>query len=220
MMKNLSVAMLTLLMLGLFVNSAQANAYTLKAENGRILGPAGLGVNLNSELVPGSGLTARASYGIARAVTLEAAWRQKDLTLKTPSWDELQLKAYFSPTRGNSGYTAYVGYNPSRQGFTDYGVSFWNNFRWVYSFLNLDFSQTSASNQQLIRITPGVNLQLTSRARLSAELEADPFAWKAEELRVGAGYKLYNRLTATAVASQSLTEEKKRTYALGFSLEM
>jgi hypothetical protein len=220
MMKNLSITMITLLMLGLSVGSARANAYTLKAENGRILAPAGLGVNLNSELVTGSALTARASYGIARTVTLEAAWRQKDLALKAPSWDELQLKAYFSPTRGNSGYTAYLGYNPSRQEFIDYGVTFWNNFRWLYSFINLDFSQTSASNQQLIRVTPGVSLQLTSRARLSAELETDPFDWKAEELRVGAGYKLYNRLTAKAVASQNLTAAKNRTYSLGLALEM
>jgi hypothetical protein len=220
MMKKLSVAITTLLLLGLTANLAWGNAFTLKAENGRILAPAGLGINLNSDLVAGSGMAAQASYGIARTVTLAADWQQKNLTLETPTLEGLQLRAYFSPTRGNSGYTAYLGYNPSEQEFTDYGVSFWNNFKFIYTFVNVDFLQTAADRKQAIRLTPGVSFRLTQRLRVGAELATDPFDWKGEELRVGLGYKLFDRLTGKAGVTQTLTGQKDRTYSVGVALEM
>jgi hypothetical protein len=219
-MKNLSVAITTLLLLGLTANLAWGNAYTIKAENGRILAPAGLGVNLNSNLAASSGFTAQASYGIARTVTLAADWQQKNLTLEAPTLEGMQLKAYFSPTRGNSGYTAYLGYNPSQQEFTNYGVSFWNNFKFLYAFANVEFLQTTADRKQAIKLTPGVSLRLTQRLRVAGELTTNPFDWKGEEFGVGAGYQLYDRLTAKVGLTQMLTGQKGRTYSVGVALEM
>jgi hypothetical protein len=221
-MKKMSIVITIALLLGLMTNTAWGNAYTIKAVNGRILAPAGLGLNLSSDLTAGSGFTAGASYGIARTVTLAATWQQQDLTLKIPAIDGLQLKAYFSPTHGNSGYTAYLGYNPSQQEFTDYGVSFWNNFRFLYTFVNLDFPNGSrnSDNQHPVRLTPGASLRLTPRLRVSGEVETDPFKWKTEAVRLGAGYQLYDRLTAKVGVNQALRGTTERTYTLGAALEM
>jgi hypothetical protein len=220
MMKKLSIAVTALLLLGLTANLTWGNAYTLKAENGRILAPAGLGVNLSSNFVTGSGMAVQAGYGIARAVTLAADWQQQNLALEVPSLEGLQLKAYLSPTQGNSGYTAYLGYNPSQQKFIDYGVTFWNDFKFLYVFVNVDFPQTTADHQQALMLTPGVSLRLTRRLRVGGELAVDPFDWNEEELRVGVGYKLYDRLTAKAGVTQMLTDQKGRTYSAGVALEM
>ncbi|MGD8401854.1 MAG: hypothetical protein PVH64_13130 [Bacillota bacterium] len=221
-MKKISIVMTISLLLGLMANAAWGNAYTVKAVNGRILAPAGLGLNLSSDLVAGSGFTAEASYGIAQMVTLAAAWQQPNLSWEVPAFDGLQLKAYFSPTRDNSGYTAYLGYNPSRREFTDYGVSFWSNFRLLYAFVNLDFPNANRENDdsQLIRLTPGASLRLTPRLRVSAEVETDPSNWKAEAVRLGTGYQFHDRLTAKVGVSQGLADSKERAYTLGVALEM
>jgi hypothetical protein len=220
MKKKLSIAVTTCLLLGLTANLAWGNAYTLKAENGRLLAPAGLGVNVSSDLVAGSGFTARASYGIARTVTLAATWRQPNLTWTMPDLENLRLKAYFSPTRGNSGYTAYLGYHPYQQAVTDYGISFWKNFRSFYTFVNFDFPEVNFDNHQGMRLTPGISLRLSQRVRVAAEMETDPFQRKAEVISLGAAYNLYDRLTAKAGVTQNLAGGKGRTYSAGVALEM
>jgi hypothetical protein len=132
----------------------------------------------------------------------------------------IKLKAYFSPTRGKGGYTAYLGYQPYQQVFTDYGVSFWHDFRLLYIFVNLDFPHQNTVNHQIMRLTPGVSLRLTPRVGFSAELATDPLNGKAETIRLGAGYQLYDRLTAKAGVSQTLTGAGGRIYSLGMALEM
>lgn len=215
MMKKILLTLLaTVLLLGMTMNVALGNNYSLKAENGRILGPAGLGFNFTGNLAQLNNFRAQATYGIAKYATIGADWRQQDNS------QQLYLKAIVSPSRAKNGYTAYAEYYPVGRQLTDCGVSFWNDFGWLYAFVNLDSAQEVGDKERNTFLTPGVSVGITPRVRLGTELALDPFHWKAEEIRLGVSYKLANRLVSKTTITQQLDGDKGLTYSAGVSLEM
>lgn len=214
MKKFLLTLFTTILFFGITTNAAWGNIYSLKAENGRILGPAGFGFNFSGNPAQLSNFRAQASYGIAKYATIGADWRQ------TSDSQQLFLKASISPYREKGGYTAYAEYYPVGQQLTDCGISFWKDFGWLYAFINLDSFQEVGHNGRETLLTPGVSVGITPKVRLATELAFDPVGWKAKEVRAGLGYKLANRLVSKTTIAQRLDGQKGLTYTTGIALEM
>lgn len=214
-MKRSLVTLVTSLFLLGAGSAAWGNAYTIKAENGRIMTPAGFGLEVSGNPADTTRFNARASYGIAKAVTVGADW-----FYKKEGEQQLFLNASINPSRQGSGYTGYVQYYPEGEEFTQYGITFWQEFGSLYYFVNLDSQKELSAQERKIRVTPGVSLQITPRVRLAGELAVDPTAWHDQELRLGLGYKLADRLTAKVNASQMLKGEKDLTFTASLALEI
>ena len=214
MKKSLLTLVSSLLLLGVG-STAWGNAYTIKAENGRIMTPAGLGLEVSGNPSDTTRFTARASYGIAKSVTVGADW-----FYKKDGEQQLFINASISPSRQGSGYTGYVQYYPEGEEFTKYGVTFWQELGSLYYFVNLDSQKELSAQEREIRVTPGVSLQITPRVRLAGELAVDPTEWDDQELRLGVGYKLAERLTAKVNGSQKLKGEQDRTFTASLALEI
>ncbi|HYH04400.1 MAG TPA: hypothetical protein VEC37_15015 [Bacillota bacterium] len=214
-MKKSLLTLVTSLLLLSAGSAAWGNEYTIKAENGRILTPAGFGLEVSGNPTDTTRFNARASYGIAKMVTVGADWfYAKD------GEQQLFLNASINPSRQGSGYTGYVQYYPEGEEFTQYGVTFWQEFGSLYTFVNLDSQKELSAQERDIRLTPGVSLRITPRVRLAGELAVDPTDWHDQELRLGVGYKLADRLTAKINGSQKLKGEKDRTFTASVALEI
>ncbi|HEY8463708.1 MAG TPA: hypothetical protein VIM29_06785 [Bacillota bacterium] len=218
MKKSLLILVMTVFLCGLGASVARANASALEAENGQILSPAGLGLQVSGNPADLTKFKAQAAYGIAKSITVGADWYyQKDQS------QELYFNASFSPYRDSgSGYTAYLEYYPVEEEFTGLGITFWNDFNGLlYTYLNLDSSKAPLAEERETRVTPGVSLQLTPRVRVAAELAINPANWnEGQELRVGVGYRLASQLTAKTNLTQLLSGEKDRTFTAGLALEI
>jgi hypothetical protein len=214
MRKILSVSVAAALMLCLIMSDAWGNSSTIRAENGRVLPPAGLGLNVSGNPVNIADFDAQISYGITPALTIAGGWARRNET------GDLTVKALFSPVGDKGGYTAYGEYHPATREFTDYGITFWNDLGFVYAFINLDSGRNVTDNSWELQLTPGVNLRLTSRINLAAELAIQPDSWKLGEARAGVTYKLANRLRSKLAVSQALDADSGLVYSAGVSLEI
>jgi hypothetical protein len=214
MRKIISISVAAGLMLCLMANAVWGNSSTIRAENGRVLPPAGFGLNVNGNPANLANFDAQISYGITPALTIAGDWTRRDQT------GDLAVKALFSPVGDKGGYTAYGEYRPATKEFTDYGITFWNNLGFIYAFVNLDSCRTAADKSWELRLTPGVNLRLTSRIKLAAELAVQPDSWKLGEARVGVIYQLADRFSSKFMVSQDLRADNGLTYSAGVALEI
>lgn len=214
MRKVISISVAAGLMLCLTANVVWGNSSAIRAENGRVLPPAGLGVNVNGNPANLANCDAQLSYGITPALTIAGDWTRRDQT------GDLAVKALFSPVGDKGGYTAYGEYRLATKEFTDYGITFWNDLGFIYAFVNLDSSRTAADKSWELQLTPGANLRLTSRIKLAAELAVQPGTWKLGEARAGVIYKLADRFSSKFMVSQDLRADSGLTYSAGVSVEI
>jgi hypothetical protein len=212
--KIISISIAAGLMLCLTASAVWGNSSTIGAENGRVLPPAGFGLNVNGNPANLANFDAQLSYGITPALTIAGDWTRSAQT------GDLAVKALFSPVGDKGGYTAYGEYCPATKEFTDYGITFWNNLSFLYAFVNLDSRRSAADKSWELQLTPGVNLGLTSRIKLAAELAVQPDTWKLSEARAGVIYKLADRFSSKVIVSQDLGAGGGRVYSAGVSMEI
>lgn len=221
-MKKALISLVTLFILILLISGiAFGNAFTLGAENGMILAPAGLGIELNgafqSSQSPSPLYNAQISYGVFPAVTIAGEFSGD---FKNGYNGRKLLKASLSPNRKGSGYTIYTAYDLDQSKISRYGISLWNDFRFIYAYANLE-SRTAIDGQSAgLALTPGVNLKLGSRLGIAGEAEFKPENWSGQELRVGANYKLNRKITTKFIFQTGLNDKPERTYQTGITVEL
>jgi hypothetical protein len=197
------------------------NTFTLGAENGRILAPAGIGIELSGAFQSGESSSplydARVSYGILPVVTISGEFSGD---FKDGYNGRKLIQASLSPQRKGSGYTIYTAYDLDQSKISHYGISLWNNFSFIYAYANLE-SRTAIDDQSAgLALTPGVNVNLGSRLSLAGEAEFKPENWSGQELRIGANYKLNRNITAKLIFETGLNNHPERTYQTGIAVEL
>jgi hypothetical protein len=213
-MKKIIPILIAGLILCLATSIAWGNASTILAENGRVLPPAGFGLNFNGSSANLKNFNAQLSYGITPALTIAGDWT------RLAQSNDLSVKVFFSPVGDKGGYTAYGEYRPINKEFIDYGITFWNDLGFIYSFVNLDSRRNATDKSWELLLTPGVNLRLTPRIKLAAELAVQPDTWKMGEARVGVIYKLADRFSSKFMISKKLNSDSGLVYATGVSMEI
>jgi hypothetical protein len=219
-MKKLIMAFVTFLVLiPLTAGIAFGNAFTLGAENGIILAPAGLGLDVNGAFQSGENPTplydANIGYGITPAVTIIGEFKGD---FKDGYHGQKLVKALLSPNRHGSGYTIYGDFDLDQSKIADYGISLWKDSRFFYAYGNLESRSTTPLKKQSLALTPGINLKLGSRFSVGGEVEYDPSNWTSQVLRAGANYKLSRKMTAKFIYETDLTHEHNSTYLTGITL--
>jgi hypothetical protein len=218
--KSFITLVILLVSLLLTVGIAFGNAFTLQAENGRILAPAGLGVELSGAYLSGENPSplyeTQISYGIASTVTLAG---QFSCDFKNGYNGQKEIKALFSPTRRGSSYTLYANYDLNQSQLARYGISVWSDSRFIYAFVNLESRNATPDQASGLLITPGLNFKL-GRISLNGEAEYKIADWSGQELRVGANYKLNPKITTKFIFQTDLNNNPERTYQAGVSVQL
>jgi hypothetical protein len=216
MKKLILTTVLALTILSFASAAALGNVFSFQAENGRLLPPAGLGLDLSTGYSP-QGLSpyidARLSYGLSSSVTIVGEF------LKGKLADEKLAKIYFSPMHENSGYTVYLGYDLVRSEVPMYGFSFWLNNKLMYAFLNLGSDRNITGGDSFL-ITPGVNLKLGSKLRLGGEMEIKPGSFSCQELRLGGSYSLLKQIDVKFNVESGFGNNSGRVYSTGIAAEI
>lgn len=216
-MKKLVIATGFALCLAVFSSTAAfANIYSVNAENGKLLPPAGLGFEINTGFAPGNlsspQIDAELGYGISPLVTITGEFHKDDLTR------EKLFKAYYSPMRRNSGYTLYLGYDPDQNDFPLYGLSLWMNNKLLFAFVNLGYERTAGQITNPLLISPGLSVRF-GKLRFGAEAELLPEGFACERIGVNASYSLVNKVNAR-LGIESTPGWQSRIYKTGLVLEM
>ncbi len=187
--KTFFVTVAVVVMLITLSVAAFANPYTLGAENGKILAPAGLGfdlfANVNQPQQTGISLNSELSYGISSALTLTGSFRNLNSDDR-----QTMVKAFFSPMHGGTGYTVYLGYDLGAGEIPVYGLSLWSDMKYLFGYVNLE------SNDQTLTVTPGVNVRFGSKLRVGGELALNLSDGSKQNLRLGTSYALSKKLNA------------------------
>ena len=219
-MHKLFTVIIVALILSLSVSVvALGNSYTLKAENGRLNFPAGLGFELKTNFNEGQEvstdsmpITAKLSYGIRPSVTVSG-----EVSRINDDERRMLLKGYYSPSTSAMGYTAYLGYDLSAAEIPMYGVSFWLNSGFLYGFINLEANQESGDTAVLV--TPGVSLGIGSRIRLAGEV-AYQLNEGYQEYDLGVSYALVNQFNIKAGVQNGFEEDSEPVYTAGLAIEI
>ncbi len=195
-MKKTITVFITLVILASTATTAFANPLTIGAETGRILPPAGLGLELNTAIDRDQrsnySVNSEISYGLFSSVTIAG-----NISNLNHSDDrQTVIKAYFSPVHDDMGYTAYLGYDPGEREISQYGLSVWTDLNFAFAFLNLESNQRQEDDR--LTLTPGATLRLGSKLRLAGEMPIDPDDWNARTIRLGASYSLNSKIQAKA----------------------
>jgi hypothetical protein len=194
-MKKMITVFIALVILAGTVTTAFANPLTVSAENGRILPPSGLGLELNTTIdrdqQSSLSVNSEISYGLFSSITIAG-----NISNLNNSDRQTLIKAYFSPVHDDMGYTAYLGYDPGEREISQYGLSLWTDLNLAFAFLNLESNQRHEDGQ--LTVTPGATLRLGSKLRLAGEMPIDPDDWNARNLRLGASYALNSKILAKA----------------------
>ena len=201
------------------------NAFTLQAENGKILTPAGIGFELNgsystpdlSNQTTSTLYDAQLSYGIRPNITIAGEFTGD---FKNGSNHQSVIKALFSPTREGNGYTLYADYDLNQSKVPLYGISLWADSKFLYTFANLEARNDSQPKSTSLFVTPGVNLKIGSRIELGGEVELKAEDWSSQELRVGINYNLNSKVTGKFTFKTGLDNNPERTYQTGFAVEI
>jgi hypothetical protein len=221
-MKKALVTMFTILFLLLFTSGiAFGNAFTLQAENGRILPPAGLGIELNGAYQSGQNAAplydTQLSYGITPAITIAGEFTS---VLKSGSSSQTSIKALYSPTSKGNGYTLYGDYDLNQSKISLYGISLWADSRFLYTYANLEARNAIPNQLALLVLTPGVNFKIGSKLILGGEAEFNTKNWNSQELRVGAGYYLNSKVAVKFTFKTGLSNQPDRIYQTGIAVEL
>ncbi|HBE79887.1 MAG TPA: hypothetical protein DDW65_19225 [Firmicutes bacterium] len=221
-MKRLSFVLVMLLALLLSLTGVvYGNALALQAENGKILAPAGFGLDLSGAFLTGRDpsplYSAQLSYGVTPAITIAGVWMGN---FKDGYDGQKLLKALFSPNHEQNGYTIYGDYDLTQSKVACYGISLWTDYRFLYAYTNLESRNTIADQTSGLVLTPGVNVKLGSRLSLAAEAEYKTANWSGQELRVGAAYRLNRKIAAKFQFETGLADQPDRVYQTGLSVEL
>ena len=218
MKKLVTVIVLALFLVTYTATVVFGNAYTLGAENGKLLSPAGLGLDLtgtfvqkSSSLNNPSALSAQLSYGISPALTVAGEISQANGNNQT------LVKAYFGPMHKGNGYTAYLSYDLSKGEIPSYGLSLWSDSKLAFAFINLE---SVPQDQGSFRVTPGLNLRLGSKLRIGGEVEFKSGQGNYEAVRVGASYALTRKILAKINLENGAGSKSDRVYSVGLSTEL
>jgi len=219
-MRKLFTVIIAAFVLSLSVSViALGNSYTLEAENGKLISPAGIGFDVGSSFTRGQEfsfssmpVTAQLSYGIRPSVTISGEVSRIDANNR-----RMLVKAYYSPSTSAMGYTAYLGYDLTASEIPMGGVSFWLNSNLLYGFINLEANRESGETALLI--TPGVNLRIGSKLRLAGEV-AYQLNEGYQELGLGASYELISKFSIKAGVRNSFEEGVERVYTTGMAMEI
>ncbi len=219
-MKKLIIAFVTLLALvPLTAGIAFGNAFSLGAENGIILAPAGLGLDVNGAFQSGENPTplygAEIGYGITPAVTIAGVFRGD---FKDGYHGEKLVKALLCPNRQGSGYTIYGYFDLDQSKISSYGISLWKDSRFFYAYGNLESRSATATKDQCLAVTPGIDFKLGKKFSVGGEIEYNPENWTSQELRVGAHYNLGRKMVAKFTYETGLTHEQDNTFITGISI--
>jgi hypothetical protein len=221
-MKKIIFTTIAALVLLLFTAGiAFGNAFTLQAENGKILAPAGLGIELNGAYQSGQNTSplydAQLSYGITPAITVSGEFTGD---FKSGSGNQTLLKVLFSPTREGNGYTLYTDYDVNQSKIPFYGISLWADSKFLYTYANLEARNDSQTEKTSLFLTPGVNLKIGSRIELGGEAEFNAADWNSQELRVGINYNLNSKVTGKFTFKTGLENNPERIYQTGIVVEI
>ncbi|MGE5582616.1 MAG: hypothetical protein ACM3X9_08755 [Bacillota bacterium] len=224
MKRTLLAFTVTLTLLLMVTAVALGNDLTLRAENGKILAPAGLGFEISSQFNRGADVTngspvygAQVSYGISPAITIVGQFQndfQKD------GFSQAIIKALFSPTREGNGYTLYAGYDLNTSKIGAYGISLWYNSKYLYAFTNLEAGNRVQTPDSSFMITPGVNLRIGSKFRIGGELELKPENWSYQEFRAGVNYYFSKKIAAKLGVETDFESRPNRMYTAGLAVEL
>lgn len=219
-MRKLSTVIIAAFILSFSVSVvALGNSYTLKAENGKLNSPAGIGFDVKTNFsqdqevsLDTMPITAKLSYGIRPSVTISG-----EVSRINEDDRQMLLKAYYSPSTSAMGYTAYLGYDISEAEIPMYGVSFWLDSKLLYGFINLEANQESGETAVLI--TPGASLGIGSRIRLAGEVSYQ-LNEGYQEYEIGASYALVNKFNLKAGIRDGFEEDSELTYTTGLAMEI
>jgi hypothetical protein len=218
--KRLSLALVMVFVLLLSLSGVvYGDALALQAENGKILAPAGFGLDLNGAFLAGQSssplYSAQLSYGVTPAITIAGVWMGN---FKDGYNGQELLKALFSPTHGRNGYTLYGDYDLTESKVSCYGISLWTDYRFLYAYANLESRNAIADQTAGLVLTPGVSVKLGSRLSLGGEAEYKTAGWGGQELRLGASYRLNRKIAAKFQFETSLADQPERVYQTGLSV--
>lgn len=198
---------------------ALGNSYTLKAENGKLNSPAGIGFDVKTSFSKDQGfsidsmpVTANLSYGIRPSVTISG-----EVSRSCEDERRMLVKTYYSPSTSGMGYTAYLGYDLTAAEIPMYGVSFWLDSDLLYGFINLEAN--NESEETALLITPGVNLRIGSRLRLAGEVVYQ-YDEGYQEYGLGASFALVNKFNIKAGMVKDFEEDAGRVYTTGLAVEI
>ncbi|HBF40162.1 MAG TPA: hypothetical protein DDW50_23000 [Firmicutes bacterium] len=221
-MKRFIIPFFTLLvLLQLTAGIAFGNSFTLGAENGTILSPAGLGVEVNGAFQSGQNPSplydTEIGYGITPAVTIVGVFKGD---FKNGFQGQKLVKALLCPNRKGSGYTLYGDFDLDQSKISSYGISLWKDTRFFYAYGNLESRSATATTNQSLAITPGIDLKLGSRLSMAGEVEYDPSNWSGQEFRVGANYLLSRKMAVKFTYENGLTHSSESTFLTGITIEL
>ena len=213
-MRKLFVATFVAIVLLASVSMASlGNSYTLNAENGRIMAPAGVGLELQTNFSKQTldqgitpGLSAELSYGALPFLTLAG-----EFTRVNNDGPQVMAKAYLSQSRDGMGYTLYGGYDLNKTEIANYGVSLWSNLHFFYAFLNLE----SQPQQDVMLATPGANLMLGSKLRLSGEIAFKMDSYQRQDMSFGVSYALTPKIQAKVSLTRNYGPESGNVFNSG-----
>jgi len=200
------------------ITPAFANPYSLRAENGLILPPAGLGIDFSGAVSLNNSdrldsYQARIGYGVSPAVTIAG-------NLEKESGERrLVAEVLFSPLFEGGGYTVYCGYDLTDSRLAGYGLSMWADLHRLLAFVNFE-SDYDRNQVRSGSVTPGFNLKLTSRLLLAGEAEIGVTDWETREIRAGVGYKLNQKTTAKFSVSEARGGDSPKVYNAGLTMEI
>ncbi len=196
--------------------AALANPYTLGAENGKLLPPAGLGLDVNTDInrpdQSDLAVNAEVGYGISSKITIAGAVRDLNHSDR-----QSLVKAYYSPARRGLGYTVYLGYDLDARNIPMYGLSLWTNLHFLYGYLNLEKENTTLDDS--IMVTPGVSLALGPKLRVGGELTMNTDDWSGDNLRIGASYALTRKVYAKAMVDHSFGHGSSNLVSAGLAMQ-
>lgn len=198
---------------------ALGNSYTLKAENGKLNSPAGIGFDVKTSFsrdqevsIDSMPITANLSYGIRPSVTISG-----EVSRSGEDEPRMLVKAYYSPSTSGMGYTAYLGYDPAAAEIPMYGVSFWLDSDLLYGFINLEAN--NESEETALLITPGVNVRIGSRLRLAGEVSYQ-YDQGYQDYGLGASFALVNKFNIKAGMAEAFEKNAARVYTTGLAVEL
>ena len=217
-MKKVILVTIAVIVVTMFASvAALANPYTIGAENGRIMPPAGLGLDLNSVIGQAHqsplALDAQLSYGVSSSVTL--AGEVQDLTGSNP---DMMAKLYYSPTHDGTGYTAYLGYDLAKNNLPVYGLSMWSDFKYLFAFVDLESNQNQDKGSMMI--TPGATLKLGSKLRVGGEMSLKMENWTEQHLRIGGSYALSKKMSVKVNLDNGFGKNRGQVWSTGVAVEL
>jgi hypothetical protein len=223
MTKITMILMMTCILLIAITVAAFGNPYTLRAENGIIQPPTGLGFEVTSNFTK-NGVTAQLdpsvkasiSYGAFSSITITGEFT-KDFSSNNISGK--MIKVYYSPVHDQKGYTVYLNYDLENWQIPVYGVSLWLNTNHFLTYVNLQALTQNQPGTIPLTITPGANLNF-GRLGMGAEIAIQPSNWSFQDMRAGISYEIVKDIHAKLAYQSGMNHNLDQGYQLGLAVEL